>query len=115
MMGFAKSSTHPTAATAPKEQGRERSMTQAALPAPDIEIGSRRPVNYILPGNLAGKCDPLHKGREKFRSWLHAADSDPGPDGPPSRVGRIGQVMMCAGEGGAGTRAYLCSGASSRR
>jgi hypothetical protein len=40
-------------------------MTQAALPAPDIEIGSRRPVNYILPGNFAGECDPLHKGREK--------------------------------------------------
>jgi hypothetical protein len=51
--------------TAPKEQGRERSITQAALPAPDIEIGSRRPVNCILPGHPAGECDPLHKGREK--------------------------------------------------
>jgi hypothetical protein len=65
MMGFAKNSTHHTAATAPKEQGRERSMTQAALPAPDIEIGLRRPVNCILPGPSAGECDPLHKGREK--------------------------------------------------
>jgi len=61
-------------------------MAQAALPAPDIEIGSRRPVNFILPGIFAGECDPLHKGREKFPGRLHAGDSHPDPDGPLSRV-----------------------------
>jgi hypothetical protein len=31
-----------------KKQGRRRSMTPTTLPAPDIEIGSRRPVGSIV-------------------------------------------------------------------
>jgi hypothetical protein len=30
------------------------------LPAPDIEIGLRHPVNYTLPRYCAGNCDPFH-------------------------------------------------------
>ena len=33
-----------------KEQGRRRSITPTALPAPDIEIGLRRPVSTACPG-----------------------------------------------------------------
>src|ERR1700675_152009 len=32
-----------------KEQGRRRSIPPTALPAPDIKIGLRHPVNYRLP------------------------------------------------------------------
>src|ERR1700692_4962277 len=48
-----------------KKQGRRRSITPTALPAPDIKIGSRRPVKYILPRFFTGKCDPVHKRRKK--------------------------------------------------
>jgi hypothetical protein len=36
----------------------------AALPCPDIEIGSRRPVNHRMHGGHAGQCDPLHNRRK---------------------------------------------------
>jgi hypothetical protein len=32
-----------------KEQGRRRSMTPSDLASPDIEIGSRHPVNLTVP------------------------------------------------------------------
>jgi hypothetical protein len=35
-----------------KKQGRRRSITPTALPAPDIEIGFRPPVNVSCPGYL---------------------------------------------------------------
>jgi hypothetical protein len=35
------------------------------LASPDIEIGSRHPVNYTLPRYFPGKCDPFHNRREK--------------------------------------------------
>src|SRR6266851_2055504 len=37
-----------------KEQGRQRSIPQTALPAPDIEIGLRRPVDAIMPRFQSG-------------------------------------------------------------
>src|SRR5258708_1889822 len=43
-----------------KEQGRRRSIPLTALPAPDIKIGSRRPVGCIMPRDFAVICDPFH-------------------------------------------------------
>jgi hypothetical protein len=37
-----------------KEQGRQRSIPQTALPAPDIEIGLRRPVDAIMRRFMSG-------------------------------------------------------------
>jgi hypothetical protein len=37
------------------------------LPAPDIEIGSRHPVNYRMTGIFAVMCEPVHKGGKKLR------------------------------------------------
>jgi hypothetical protein len=48
-----------------KEQGRRRSITLTALPAPDIEIGLRHPVNCTMPRNRTGICDPVHNRRKK--------------------------------------------------
>src|SRR6266852_5714647 len=36
-----------------KEQGRWRSIPLTALPAPEIKIGSRRPVRCIVPRDFA--------------------------------------------------------------
>jgi hypothetical protein len=43
-----------------KKQGRRRSMPSTTLPAPEIKIGLRLPVNYTLPRILARKCEPVH-------------------------------------------------------
>src|SRR5438445_1681477 len=43
-----------------KKQGRRRSMPPTTLPAPEIKIGLRLPVNCTLPRILAGKCEPVH-------------------------------------------------------
>jgi len=51
---------------AQKEQGRRRSIPSTTLPAPDIEIGSRHPVNYRMPANLTGICEPVHTRRTKL-------------------------------------------------
>jgi hypothetical protein len=51
--------------SAGKEQGRQRSIPQTALPAPDIEIGLRRPVEPIMPRFSAAICDPFHNHRKK--------------------------------------------------
>jgi len=40
------------------------------LPAPDIEIGLRHPVNCMMPWNITGICDPVHNRREKFLAAL---------------------------------------------
>src|SRR5215213_1493579 len=45
-----------------KKQGRRRNIPSTTLPAPDIEIGSRHPVNFRMPGIPAGMCEPVHKG-----------------------------------------------------
>jgi hypothetical protein len=50
-----------------KKQGRRRSIPSTTLPAPDIEIGSRHPVNFRMPGIFAVMCEPVHKGGKKFR------------------------------------------------
>jgi hypothetical protein len=49
-----------------KKQGRRRSITLTALPAPDIEIGLRHPVNCSLARNRADDCDPFHKSEQKL-------------------------------------------------
>src|ERR1700738_2479593 len=49
-----------------KKQGRRRSITLTALPAPDIEIGLRHPVNYSLARNRADECDPFHNRYKKI-------------------------------------------------
>jgi hypothetical protein len=41
-----------------KKQGRRRSIPSTTLPAPDIEIGSRRPVNQDCPGRA--QADVIH-------------------------------------------------------
>ena len=53
-----------------KEQGRRRSITPTALPAPDIEIGLRHPVNYTMPRESTGKCDPFHNRPKKLAASL---------------------------------------------
>jgi hypothetical protein len=45
-------------------------MTPTALPAPDIEIGLRHPVNCMLPRIMTGICDPVHNEREKLLQAL---------------------------------------------
>src|ERR1700722_18862513 len=57
-------------APAAKKQGRRRSITPTALPAPDIEIGLRRPVNCNMPRELTGRCDLLHKQNKKVAASL---------------------------------------------
>jgi hypothetical protein len=41
-------------------------MPPTTLPAPDIEIGSRHPVNNTLPWIRAGKCEAVHTWYEKM-------------------------------------------------
>jgi hypothetical protein len=53
-----------------KKQGRRRSIPSTTLPAPDIEIGSRHPVNFRMPGILTGMCEPVHKGGKKLRQRI---------------------------------------------
>ena len=48
-----------------KKQGRRRSIPSTTLPAPDIEIGSRHPVNLSLPRNRAAMCEAVHNWRKK--------------------------------------------------
>ena len=43
-----------------KKQGRRRSIPSTTLPAPDIEIGSRHPVDLRMPANRTGICEPVH-------------------------------------------------------
>jgi hypothetical protein len=50
-----------------KKQGRRRNIPSTTLPAPDIEIGSRHPVNFRMPGIFTGMCEPVHKGGKKLR------------------------------------------------
>ncbi len=50
-----------------KEQGRRRSIPQTALPAPDIEIGLRRPVDGTMARYFSEVCDPFHIRRKKLR------------------------------------------------
>jgi hypothetical protein len=53
-----------------KKQGRRRNIPSTTLPAPDIEIGSRHPVNFRMPGILTGMCEPVHKGGKKLRQGV---------------------------------------------
>ncbi|WP_161853838.1 hypothetical protein [Bradyrhizobium sp. CCBAU 051011] len=46
---------------AQKKQGRRRSIPSTTLPAPDIEIGSRHPVNFRMPAIHPAMCEPVHK------------------------------------------------------
>jgi hypothetical protein len=48
-----------------KKQGRRRNITLTALQTPDIEIGSRHPVNCSLPRECTIKCDLFHKSARK--------------------------------------------------
>jgi len=48
-----------------KKQGRRRSITPTTLPAPDIEIGLRHPVNYTLAQLRVRKCEPFHNQDKK--------------------------------------------------
>jgi hypothetical protein len=57
-----------------KKQGRRRNIPSTTLPAPDIEIGSRHPVNYRMTGILTGICEPVHKCGKKLRHGVpHSA------------------------------------------
>jgi hypothetical protein len=53
-----------------KKQGRRRSIPSTTLPAPDIEIGSRHPVNFSMTANPACMCEPVHKGGKKLRQGM---------------------------------------------
>jgi hypothetical protein len=44
-----------------KKQGRRRNIPSTTLPAPDIEIGSRHPVNYRMTGIPTVMCEAVHK------------------------------------------------------
>src|ERR1700730_683483 len=97
-----------------KKQGRRRSITPTALPAPDIKIGSRRPVNRILTRFFTGKCDPVHKRRKKScgqllgESWPRAIRSGTGRGGDVtgSRVSVI-SLSAVAGAGSGNRRAVV--------
>jgi len=54
---------------------------QATLPAPEIKIGYRLPVNYTMPRISAGKCEPVHKRHQK---------NEAGRPGLPKKRGRAG-------------------------
>src|SRR3977135_2289528 len=43
-----------------KKQGRRRNIPSTTLPAPDIEIGSRHPVNCSMPRIRTGICEADH-------------------------------------------------------
>ena len=58
-----------------KEQGRRRSITLTALPAPDIEIGLRHPVNAQCPGIARAHVIQFTIGAKKFRPALFGAES----------------------------------------
>jgi hypothetical protein len=60
-----------------KKQGRRRSIPSTTLPAPDIEIGSRHPVNFRMPGIFAVMCEPVHKGGKKFRRTYRGGGKHP--------------------------------------
>jgi hypothetical protein len=45
------------------------------LASPDIEIGLRHPVNYILRREHTSKCDPFHNRRKKQRQTWRCAGS----------------------------------------
>src|SRR3954451_4499423 len=62
-----------------KKQGRRRSIPSTTLPAPDIEIGSRHPVNFRMPGILTGMCEPVHKGGKKLRQRPVTVENIPSP------------------------------------
>jgi hypothetical protein len=49
-----------------KKQGRRRNITLTALQTPDIEIGSRHPVNCSLPRECTIKCDLFHSRRKNL-------------------------------------------------
>src|SRR4051812_49669106 len=49
-----------------KKQGRRRSIPSTTLPAPDIEIGSRHPVNCSMTRIRTGMCEPVHTRRRKI-------------------------------------------------
>ena len=49
-----------------KKQGRRRSIPSTTLPAPDIEIGSRHPVNCSMQRIRTGICEPVHTRRTKL-------------------------------------------------
>src|SRR3981081_894942 len=51
-----------------KEQGRRRSIPSTALPAPDIEIGLRHPVNCTMARESSDICDPIHNQCEKVQA-----------------------------------------------
>src|SRR5882672_6831724 len=51
--------------SATKKQGRRRSITPSGLASPDIEIGSRRPVNCTLTQKFTDRCDPFHNRHKK--------------------------------------------------
>jgi len=50
------------------------------LPAPDIEIGLRRPVSRTMTRIRTGECDPFHNLQKKVATGrlLHIAVGQPG-------------------------------------
>ena len=65
-------------------QGRQRNIPLAALPAPEIEIGSRLPATRKLPRIRTLECEAVHKEPKKMhesggrvravhRQWLRSA------------------------------------------
>ena len=71
-----------------KKQGRRRSIPSTTLPAPDIEIGSRHPVDRSMPGIRTGKCEPVHKAAEKSDQLRRALEGDSRRTRPERAFGR---------------------------
>jgi len=85
-----------------KEQGRQRSMTLTALPAPDIEIGLRHPVNFRMPRESTRKCDPFHNRPKNGLPHLgerlrHAAVSPATSHACGGRSPAVGFGSACCG------------------
>jgi hypothetical protein len=95
----ASTSEQPTIASRrspDKKQGRRRSITSTALPAPDIEIGLRHPVNCMMPRNATGICDPVHIRREKVVTAA-GADGLLRDDSAKARAGfSRAHLLVCA-------------------
>ena len=88
-----------------KKQGRRRSMPPTTLPSPDIEIGSRHPVNYMLPRIRTEICEPAHIGQKKARvgvcrpDAVVAAATNPSADWAINRSTPLGHFAVGVSDG----------------
>jgi hypothetical protein len=81
-----------------KEQGRRRSIPPTALPAPDIEIGLRRPVDRTMLRNLTAICELVHNRQKNCGQSLGDVGFPAGAarSGSNDRVARGRRLLLLA-------------------